>query len=313
MPENKPETELDITQKKLDDLITYFSSLVFERKCGQMPDSVSDISEVQRIANTINEIRNVLFMAKGGDFSYSIKSKGFMAGTLKALQSNLRSIAYICSRVARGDFSHKMDDYMGELSVSLNAMIDQLDSSYYSLNEEKNHYSYRAFHDPLTGLKNRAFFDEQFINEIARAKRNNSLLAVVVVDMDEFKQVNDTLGHQAGDELLIEVANRLLRGTREIDTVARIGGDEFGMLWPSYPSPKQHFIKIKNRVLSHINAYFELEGTEYTISISMGISVYPYDGDNPQTLFRIADNAMYEAKRTAYTSCVFASLDRFDN
>ena len=312
MPENKPEAELDIFEKKFNDLLTYFSSLVFERKCGQLPNSISEESEVHRLVSSTNEIRDVLFMAKNGDFSYSIKSKGFIAGTLKALQSNLRSIAYIAQRVERGDFSQKMDDYMGEFSIAFNSMIDQLASFYNDLNEEKNHYSYRAFHDPLTGLKNRAFFDESFINEIARAKRNSSLLAVVVVDMDEFKKVNDTLGHQAGDALLIEVANRLLRGTREIDTVARIGGDEFGMLWPSYPSPKQHFIKIKNRVLSHINAYFELAGSEYTISISMGISVYPYDGDNPQTLFRIADNAMYEAKKTTYTSCVFASLDKLD-
>jgi|GEM_PF-3949284 len=312
MTEKKSEAELDIYENKFNDLLAYFSSLVFERKCGQIPDSLADLSEVHKLSSAINEIRNVLFMAKNGDFSYSIESKGFMAGTLKALQSNLKSIAYIAQQVERGDFSQKLDDYMGEFSISINSMIVQLANFYKNLNEEKNRYSYRAFHDPLTGLKNRAFFDEQFINEIARAKRNNSLLAVVVVDMDEFKKVNDTMGHQSGDVLLIEVANRLLKGTREIDTVARIGGDEFGMLWPSYPSLKQHFVKIKNRVLSHINAYFELGGSEYQISISMGISVYPYDGDNPQTLFRIADNAMYEAKKTAYTSCVFASLDKFD-
>jgi diguanylate cyclase (GGDEF)-like protein len=310
MTENKLETELSPSEKKYRDVLSYLSSLVFDSTPPYIPDSVAEISEVQKLAETLKEIRSSLTMAKNGDFSFLVKSKGYMAGSLKALQSNLNHIAFLARQVADGDFSQRME-FIGEFSSAFNSMTEQLDSLYKELNIQRDKYAHRALHDPLTGLKNRAYFDEQIINEIARAKRGSSLLAVVVVDVDKFKIVNDTMGHQAGDELLVEIANRLLRSTREIDTVARIGGDEFGMLWPNYAGNKQHFIKIRDRVISNINAYFELDGSEYKISVSMGISVYPHDGEDPQSLYKAADRAMYRAKRICKTACVFLSLDKF--
>ena len=306
MIENKPERELYSSEKKLADTFSFFLSLAFDPGNPEIPESIADIPEAQKLMDVFVEIRNALIMAKNGDFSYTIKSKGFISGSLKGLQSNLNHIAWLAGQVADGDFDQKMD-FMGEFSIAFNSMTEQLANVYNKLHEQRDHFSYRALHDPLTGLKNRAYFDEQIVNEIARAKRSRSMLAVVYVDMDKFKLVNDTFGHQAGDILLIEVANRLLKGTREIDSVARLGGDEFGMLWPSYMGNKQNFNKIKERVISNINAPYELEGFEYNISISMGISVFPYDGEDPQTLSRVADSAMYQAKKIDQTSCVFAN------
>jgi diguanylate cyclase (GGDEF)-like protein len=325
MIDNGSETELNISEKKLEDVLLHFLSLMFDSVKKELPDSIADIPDVQRLSAVVTEIRSALNMAKNGDFSFTINSKGFVSGCLKALQSHLNHIAWLARQVADGDFDHRMH-FMGEFSSAFNSMTEQLANVYKRLNEQnkelnelnkilseqKDHFSYRALHDPLTGLKNRAYYDEQIINEIARAKRSNTLLAVVIVDMDKFKSVNDTMGHQAGDALLIEVSNRLLKGTREIDTVARLGGDEFGMLWPSYTSNKQHFSKIKDRVISHINSHFELGGSDYEISVSMGISIYPFDGEDPQTLMKVADGAMYQAKQIFRTSCVFASLDRLN-
>jgi diguanylate cyclase (GGDEF)-like protein len=314
MNENKSETDL----KKFNDVLSYLTSLVFDPTIPKMPDSVADIQRAKRLADTLIEIREALIKSKKGDFSYLVTSKGFMAGALKALQSNLNHIAWLARQVADGDLEQRMD-FMGEFSSAFNSMTEQLAFVQNRLKEDKNRlkednvkFIHRAFHDQLTGLKNRAYFDEQIINEIARAKRSNSLLAVVMVDVDKFKNVNDTMGHQAGDTLLIEIASRLLKGTRKIDTLARIGGDEFGMLWPNYASNKQHFIKIKDRLISQINSYFELEGSEYKISVSIGISIFPYDGDDPQTLLRVADSSMYQAKGINETSCVFASIDKLD-
>ena len=310
MTENKSEAEL-ILEKKLEDTLSYFKSLVIDTTLSELPDSISDISEVQVVAEVIGHVRNTLFMAKNGDFSYPVEGKGFIIGSLKALQANLNHIAWIARQVADGDLAQRMY-FMGEFSSAFNSMTEQLAGVLKELNEQKDHFSHRALHDPLTGLKNRAYFDEQIVNEIARARRSSSLLAVAVIDIDKFKQVNDTMGHHAGDILLIEVANRLFKSTREIDTVARLGGDEFGMLLPCDTNNRQHFINIKDRIISNINAYFELEGSEYKISISIGISIFPYDGDDPQTLLSVADNIMYQAKKINETSCFFASLDKLD-
>jgi len=309
---NESETEINTTEKRLNDVVSYFSSLVFDPKAPEIPESIAGIPGTQQLASTLIEVREALAMSRKGDFSYSVNSKGFMAGALKHLQSNLNHIAWLARQVADGDLEQRMD-FMGEFSSAFNSMTERLAAALRILNEQKDQYTYRAFHDQLTGLKNRAYFDEQIINEIARAKRSNSSLAVVIVDVDKFKHVNDTMGHQAGDMLLIEIANRLIKGTREIDTIARLGGDEFGMLWPNYTSNKQHFSIIMDRVVAHTNAYFELEGSEYKISLSMGISLYPFDGDDPQTLLKIADNSMYRAKGIKETSFVFASMDKLDD
>ena len=308
MIEKNNETEHNTPEKKLKYILSYLSSLVFDPTLPVMPDFIEDIPSAKNLSKTLIEIREALIKSKKGDFSYSVTSKGFMGGALKALQANLNHIAWIARQVADGDYDQRMD-FMGEFSAAFNSMTEQTASALKRLNEQRDLFNYKALHDPLTGLKNRAYFDEQIINEIARAKRSTSSLAIVIIDVDKFKNVNDTLGHQAGDMLLIEIASRLLKGTREIDTVARIGGDEFGMLWPNFTSNLDHFIKIKDRLISHVNSYFELEGTEYKISLSIGISIYPFDGDEPQSLLKIADAAMYDAKKINQTSCVFACSD----
>ncbi|MCL2768056.1 MAG: GGDEF domain-containing protein [Synergistaceae bacterium] len=310
MTVNKPKEEL-IFEKKLKDTLSYFRSLLFDSAPSVLPDSISNIPEVQTVAEVINDIRNALFLAKNGDFSYTAKGKGFIIGTLKALQANLNHIAWIARQVADGDLEQRMS-YMGEFSSAFNSMTEQLANVLHELHEQRDHYSHLALHDPLTGLKNRAYFNEQIANEIARAKRKDSLLAVLVIDLDKFKQVNDTMGHHAGDILLIEFANRLSNSTREMDTVARVGGDEFGLLLPCDTNSRQNLIKMSERILSHICAYFELDGSEYKTSASIGVSIYPLDGNNPQTLIETADRAMYQAKKIDGASCIFMSLDKLN-
>jgi len=311
MSENKSETEFSISEEQLRDSLSYLSSMIFDATPPAMPESISGISEVQKMVEVINEVRNALFLAKKGDFSYIIKSKGFICGSLKALQSNLNHIAWLARQIADGDLEQKMN-YMGEFSSAFNSMTEKIAINFKELKDKEEYFYYRAVHDQLTGLKNRAYFDEQIDKEIVKAKENEYLLGVVIVDVDKFKVVNDTMGHRAGDLLLIEVANRLTKSTGEIDTVARIGGDEFGMLLPDYSNNKKHFIKIINRIISNVNKHYELEGSEYKISLSMGVSIFPYDGDNQSALLKNADIAMYHAKKINKTSCVFANLEGID-
>lgn len=156
--------------------------------------------------------------------------------------------------------------------------------------------SHLAYHDALTGLPNRLLFDDRLQQSILSAKRRNGKLAVLFVDLNKFKQVNDTHGHHTGDLLLMEVAARLRHSLREEDTVSRFGGDEFGILLTSVSGPADCEMIIDN-LLSVLRTPFFAESTTLFPDASIGVSLYPEDGGDEKILVRRADLAMYQAKR----------------
>jgi len=161
-----------------------------------------------------------------------------------------------------------------------------------------------ATRDPLTGLYNRRSLMDRLEQAITRANRAAGTLALLFLDMDRFKSVNDTLGHDVGDALLIEVAARISGAVRESDVVARLGGDEFVVLMeglPEYPDAAA----VARKIVQANTAPCEIESHVLKTSVSIGISVYPQDGDNVQTLMKHADLAMYHAKQQARGSVQF--------
>jgi diguanylate cyclase (GGDEF)-like protein/PAS domain S-box-containing protein len=153
-----------------------------------------------------------------------------------------------------------------------------------------------AFYDPLTHLPNRRLLQDRLHQAVAHAKRDSRRLALLFIDLDQFKPVNDELGHQAGDELLQVVAHRLLACVRESDTVARIGGDEFMVLLPSI-EVAQDAIGVAEKIHAMLKQPFTLsEGQTVSISSSAGIAIYPEHGSDETTLTSHADTAMYQAK-----------------
>lgn len=154
---------------------------------------------------------------------------------------------------------------------------------------------YMAYYDILTDLPNRALFNERLAMDLSRAKRNGKPLALMTLDLDRFKTVNDTLGHAAGDELLRTVAARLKGQIRESDTVARMGGDEFMAILPEVRS-QDDAVLIARKILDGLGGEHELEGTRIPVSFSLGIALYPSDGENEAALMKHADQAMYRAK-----------------
>jgi len=152
-----------------------------------------------------------------------------------------------------------------------------------------------AYHDALTGLPNRLLFNDRVSVAVAQAHRQGQNLAILFLDLDEFKAINDSWGHSFGDRLLREVSGRLERCVREGDTVARLAGDEFTILLPGLSRPVD-LAKVAKKVLDTLKAPFKLEGLEIFITASMGISLYPSDGENTETLVKNADTAMYRAK-----------------
>ena len=154
-----------------------------------------------------------------------------------------------------------------------------------------------ALKDPLTGLVNRRLLTERISMAVVHARRNSSMMAVVYLDLDGFREINNTLGHSAGDVLLKMVADRLVATVREEDTVARLGGDEF-ILVLSYPSSTNGAAKVAAKVIAALSKPYQVEGHAVTITASAGIGIYPGHGANASELLKSADVALYEAKRT---------------
>ncbi|QWV95403.1 EAL domain-containing protein [Geomonas oryzisoli] len=163
---------------------------------------------------------------------------------------------------------------------------------------------HQAQHDTLTDLPNRKLFMDFLALELAQARRNRKNLAVLFLDLDHFKQINDTLGHAAGDQLLQSVAQRLKGCVRESDTVARIGGDEFNVLMPDLTQPDD-VGTVVNKIVGVFQAPFRLEGIEVKVGTSVGISMFPADGDSCEELLQKADGAMYVAKQNRGSSYQF--------
>ncbi len=160
------------------------------------------------------------------------------------------------------------------------------------LEEELKH---QAFHDSLSGLANRALFRDRLEHALARAARSQTSLAVLFLDLDDFKLVNDSLGHAAGDDLLIAVGGRLIKSLRGGDTAARLGGDEFAVLLEEIASPDEVF-EIADRIIAELRVPLTIEDHEVQVRASIGIALSPAGAEDPADLLQAADVAMYAAK-----------------
>jgi diguanylate cyclase (GGDEF)-like protein/PAS domain S-box-containing protein len=163
---------------------------------------------------------------------------------------------------------------------------------------------YQALHDPLTGLPNRVLFGERIGQAIRHARRHESQLAVLLIDLDRFKEVNDSLGHPAGDQLLIEVTDRIGTAIRDSDTFARLGGDEFGLLLPELKNG-EGVVPVLERITAALEAPITVHSLPLAVEASIGVAMYPDNGDEAQVLIQRADVAMYEAKRESTSACFF--------
>lgn len=165
---------------------------------------------------------------------------------------------------------------------------------------------YLAHYDSLTGIPNRVLFFDRLNQALAEAKQYNRKLAVLFLDMDNFKFVNDTLGHDAGDMLLKEAAQRLTGCARASDTVARMGGDEFIIILSKILETQDARIVVR-RIFESLAMPFHLKGQDCSISVSIGISLYPFDGNDSEALLRNADTALYRAKEHGNTHQFYSS------
>ena len=204
----------------------------------------------------------------------------------------LRVLADAAGQIERGDYGSPVQvtqaDEIGHLGTALNSMRSAIAA-------REDQIIFQATHDSLTGLPNRTLFFDRVQQAIAFSKRSGESVGMIMMDVDRFKEINDTLGHHFGDQLLIEIGRRLERTLRENDTVARLGGDEFAV---KFTAPTQkHATEVATRVGTAFDAPFVLGDVSIDVNASLGIALYPVHADDGDTLMKRADIAMYDAKR----------------
>ncbi|HSF19437.1 MAG TPA: EAL domain-containing protein [Vicinamibacteria bacterium] len=238
-----------------------------------------------------------IFALSSGALLGALVAAVFLA---RSVSRPLHRLADGAGRIERGDYSLAFDiecqDEVGQLAKAFDRMRR-------GISEREEKIRYQAMHDTLTDLPNRTLFLDRLEHAIKQAQRRGTQVVVVMMDLDRFKEINDTLGHHLGDELLVEVARRLRSMIRESDTVARLGGDEFGILLETSDVPRAR--EIAQRVGASLETPFALGGITVTVNASMGLSVYPLHATDAVTLMKHADVAMYDAKKTHISVSVY--------
>lgn len=223
----------------------------------------------------------------------SLKHELVQEGTSGGLKAALRQTQAVEEKVqeASGKLARVTEALGAEVSERM-----ELHSQLADMTEQELTARHAALHDALTGLANRSLFNDRLEHGLAQAKRLGLTLAVMFMDLDGFKAVNDTHGHGVGDALLQTVADRLRENTREDDTVARVGGDEFLYLVMG-ENDIPTVANLAQKIIDCVQAPCKLSIGAVSIRLSMGIACYPIDGDTADGLVRAADAAMYRAKR----------------
>lgn len=212
----------------------------------------------------------------------------------KLITRPMRSLAVASQKMADGDFDALLPnagpDEVGQLICSFDSMRGEV-KSYQDKLHDLAHY------DILTGLPNRVMFFDRLEHAITQAHRSKKALGLLFLDLDNFKKINDTLGHSTGDALLVSVAKRLIATMREGDTIARLGGDEFTAIIENMKDAKEAEIAAQ-RIVGAFNSPVQAGNHEIQVGVSIGVTIYPMDTTEITTLIRNADIAMYQAKAT---------------
>ena len=226
---------------------------------------------------------------------------GLRSAALVPVRSDekVRGVLCVCYREPDAFGAEELNFIEATASV-LSTALQRIDS--------EARLAYLAQFDPLTGLPNRTLLADRFSQMIVQAKRRDSPLAVLFIDLDEFKMVNDTLGHAGGDALLKEVAVRLQSTVRTGDTVARISGDEFAIVLADLARPEDAAL-VAQKVIDRLAAAVEIHGKEVAVTASVGIAAFPSDGADAEALIGAADAAMYRAKQSGRNAYQFYTAE----
>ncbi len=254
-----------------------------------------DVDLPVSVINYVQRTREALVLNQASQEGMFTKDPYVVANKVQSIfalpviyQGKLNAIVYLENRLATRSFAQERVEV-------LKVLVSQISISLENAHLYRN-LEHQAFYDLLTDLPNRKFFEEQLATAIANARRYQKMMAIIFIDLDRFKTVNDTLGHTIGDQLLQVFAQKLNSCLREGDSLARWGGDEFTLLLPQIHGAEDA-AKISQRIIDALQHPFAIENHELHVQTSIGIALYPQDGEDVETLLSKADAALYRAKQ----------------
>jgi diguanylate cyclase (GGDEF)-like protein len=283
----------------LSDLTGEVPAIIGGRNYGKIEVTITAQNEINRTWAGLVQHLLVLLLAIALDF----------AGIWLVLRSGLKPLRALDAgsrALGSGDFSVRIPlqgcpelrrsiASFNQMAGSLERLVEEVRAGQACLRESQERLAFIAQHDPLTGLPNRVLGRDRLEWAIGYADRSQCLAAVIYIDLDRFKRINDSLGHHVGDALLKAAAARLQLCVRKTDTICRQGGDEFLLILAEVPDPET-ITSVACSALEHFARSFVIDGRELTVTISLGIAVYPNDGSKWEALFQKAEIAMYSAK-----------------
>ncbi len=267
-------------------------------------------ANLKMIENTLLRYIGFGFMGLGGAFVLA----WILASRLQRVISQpIEQLAAAMKSVSKErNYSQRVKmeshDELGSLIDDFNEMLVQIEMRDQELRNKQNRLDYLAHHDTLTNLPNRLLFQDRLRHAISKARRMQQIMALLFLDLDRFKNINDSLGHEVGDQVLQEVAKRLTNIVRESDTLARLGGDEFVIALEQNTESREITI-VAQKILQTLSTAFHIDAHELYITASIGISLYPDNGLTSEALMKTADVAMYRAKEKGRNNFQFFTSD----
>ncbi|MCL1925859.1 MAG: GGDEF domain-containing protein [Syntrophorhabdaceae bacterium] len=324
--QNKPPSDSgpDNADTFFDTALDILGDYLTKNKVPPVPPDLQNNAKLAGLLEQIAEVRSVLAGLSQGNLSIPVTLHGHMGGLLKSFQGNVRHMLWMINQVADGKLVNHID-YMGDFAKSFNTMTNAIQTAkaaieyqkelyakladelkieveakikaQEALKHELEHQQELASTDALTGIANRRSFLAQANLEINRCRRNNTMLCVSMMDVDHFKTINDTLGHQVGDKVLRHLAATITQNSRSYDIVARYGGDEFIILFPS-TTMENAFSAMERLNKSIASSRSSCKETPYAISIGLA-AFFPSQKDlTLEDIINKADKALYMAKKT---------------
>lgn len=263
-----------------------------------LPDELDGNAELGELLNELADLYRFTLAVSQGDLEQApLSARGSMAGALKNLDAALRHLTWQTQRVAAGDFTQRVD-FMGEFSEAFNSMVKKLDAARAELEASNALLEAQAVQleklattDALTAAYNRRKLNELTLAELERVRRYGRPLSLFILDIDHFKRVNDTYGHEAGDQVLVTLAGLLRAGIRATDSLARWGGEEFVVLSPGVTADGEAQLAERLRAAAAAHDHASVG----TVTASFGVAEHS-PGETPDELFARADRALYRAK-----------------
>lgn len=289
--------QIQVRSKRLIQLSERLSLVVPILLDGQTIGTIVLVADMRELKSRLSSILQsailVLSIAAGVAYLLSVRLQKIISLPILNLVNTMRQVS------ETKDFSLRADkpgnDEIGQLYDGFNEMLQEIEERNLVLRQRQEHLQELAHFDTLTRLPNRVLFHDRLQQSMNLALRSGQLVAVIFIDLDRFKDINDTLGHRTGDLLLQQVADRMGLVLRDCDTVARLGGDEFTIFAQNIKSVK-NACRVAQKLIDLFEIPYSLDGQQVFITSSIGITIFPDDGETIDTLLMNADIAMYHAK-----------------